>query len=348
MEFELAQRGRALIDFEVTVRKRANALQQAVERELADKGITAETLPDKMDARHEMIDGALAHSPTYRLRALLGEWSSKEHGLACEEAFAEIRDDVVPTLEALRAGATELHEDPGFQPPPYWSEIWFHRTAGGWDASDYNGFVHGELVHKKFVSKVFPGGVYGQRRTLLQTLPRKDYGRILELGTSSGHYTVALAEAFPDAEITGVDLSARMLEQAQRVGNELGHGWKLYVRAGEATGFEDASFDLVTSYAIHHELPPRIIKQWFSEALRLLARGGDLLMADVPRYADLDRMSAWRFDWVAKWGGEPYWRASAMLDLGAMAREAGFVDVRTSEPGGPPGSPYFVYGRKAG
>lgn len=340
MDYQLAQRGRALIDFEVGIRQMANRLQAVAERALAERGVTAATLPEAMEDRHATIDRSLADHLPYRTRALLGEWTAREHGRVCEEAFEEIRDAVAPVLDALASGGTTIEELPGGL-PTYFSSVWFHRTVGGWDASDYNGFVHGELVHKRYVSRIYPGDVYAQRRDLLDELPQRAYDRILELGTSSGHYTLALAERFPDAEIVGVDLSRRMLEQAQRVANERGLSWKLHVGAGEDTGFADGSFDLVTSYAIHHELPVKIIKRWFEEAYRLLEPGGDLLMADVPRYADLDRLAAWRFDWAAKWGGEPFWRSAAMVDFAAGAEQAGFVDVRT---GG--GNPYFVYGRK--
>jgi SAM-dependent methyltransferase len=342
----LAQRGRALIDFEVGVRQGAGRLQAGLERTLAARGVTPETLPDDMDARHRRIDETLADQPALRTRALLGEWSAREHGRVCEEAFDEVREQVAPTLDALAEGPTTITEH-DFTAPRYWSEVWFHRTRGGWDASEYNGFVHGALVHRKYVARVFPGDIYGMRRRVLDELPRHDHRRILELGTSSGHYTVALSERYPEAEIVGVDLSPRMLEQARRVGNALGHAWQLHVLPGEATGFADASFDLVTSYAIHHELPPKIITQWFEEAFRLLAPGGDLLMIDVPRYADLDKLAAWRFDWAAKWGGEPFWRPSAMLDFAEGARAAGFVDVRAHGIG-PGGNPYLVYGRKPG
>ena len=345
MKVQLAQRGRALIDFEVGVRQEAARLQRDAEAVLAARGVTAETLPDDMDARHDLIDATLADHAPYRTRALLGEWSAREHGLMCEAAFEEISETIVPELDRLAEGGTTISERPGFTAPRYWSEIWFHRTTGGWDASDYNGFVHGELVHKRYVSRIFPVDIYAQRRRVLDALPRHDHNRILELGTSSGHYTVALAERFPDARITGLDPSRRMLEQARRVGNELGQSWTLIVGVGEETGFDDGSFDLVTSYAIHHELPPKIIAAWFAEAYRVLAPGGDLLMIDVPRYADLDKLTAWRFDWAAKWGGEPFWRPAAMIDLAAGARAAGFVDVRV-EGIGPGKNPYLVYGRK--
>jgi SAM-dependent methyltransferase len=345
MDFNLRQRGRAMMDFEVAARLTATRLQAELEQDLADLGVSSDNLPDDMEERHRMIDAALIGSTRYEARALLGEWCAKQHGRAAEQAFDEIGEDLVPRLEALRNGATTLtrHE---FDAPDYWSKIWFHRTRGGWDASDYNGFVHGELVHKKYVSRIFPGDIYGNRRLVLQSLPRDDYRRILEIGTSSGHHTVAISEIFPDAQITGVDPSIRMLEQAQRVGNERGLAWDLHVATGENLAmFEDGAFDLVTAYAIHHEMPPRAIAAIFAEAYRTLEPGGDMIMADIARTQSLDRLPAWGFEWLAKWGGEPFWRATAKLDMVPMAQAAGFIDVRGWQPN-EGRDPYIIYGRK--
>ncbi len=63
----------------------------------------------------------------------------------------------------------------------------------------------------------------GERRQILSVLPRTDYRRIFEIGSSSGHYTQALADTFPQAEIWGCDPPPRMLEQAQRAASERGH-----------------------------------------------------------------------------------------------------------------------------
>lgn len=345
-DVSISQRGRARIDFEVGVRLAARRRQQACEAVLMNRGVTSETLPEAMDARHALIDETLGDVPAWRTHAWLSDWSSREHGRVCEDAFEEVQDTVAPALDALANGPTRL-TDSGAAKPRYWSQVWFHRTRGGWDASPYNGYVHGEFVHRRYVSRIYPGDIYAQRRSVLDALGDFSPRDIVEFGTSSGHYTVALAERFADAAIIGIDPSRRMLEQAQRVGNALGHAWDLRVGVGEDSGLADESADLVTSYAIHHELPPRVITAWFAQAYRLLRPGGMLLMADVPRYADLDRMAAWRFDWAAKWGGEPFWRASAQMDLGEGARAAGFVDVRTA--GLPPmGNPYFVVGRKHG
>ncbi|MEY2884798.1 MAG: hypothetical protein RL490_2522, partial [Pseudomonadota bacterium] len=54
-------------------------------------------------------------------------------------------------------------------------------------------------------------------------------------------------------------------------------------------------------------------------------------------YRTMDKLGEWRADWMAKRGGEPYWREAATLDWSAAARDAGFVDVME---GGLNGAPY--------
>src|SRR3546814_11466114 len=96
------------MDFEVSARQTAARLHQRVEGELADRGITAETLPDDMEARHRLIDEALADSPLYQARALLGEWCAKQHGRAAEKTCDVIREQILPAIEALRCGGPPL------------------------------------------------------------------------------------------------------------------------------------------------------------------------------------------------------------------------------------------------
>jgi SAM-dependent methyltransferase len=344
MDLALKQRGRALVDFEVSIRQAANRLHLEVEKELAGQGINAETLPEDMEARHTVIENALATSRTYGARHMFSEWCAKNSHLAAIEAFEQIRDEVTPQLDALTQGPTTLEAPPEFEAPDYFSKVWFHRSHGGWDATDYNGFIHAEITHRKYVAKIFPGDIYAERRRIVDLAPRRDYKRILDIGASSGHYTRVLAEYFPEAQIWGLDPSKSMLEQAQRVANELGYSWKLVVGLGEAAPFPDQSFDLVTSYAVHHELPPRVIAQIFKEAYRLLEPGGDLLISDVARTQSWDRMKAWAFDWVARWVGEPYWRAAGVMDFAEGAREASFVDVDSGAL--EPQKTYWVRARK--
>jgi hypothetical protein len=77
----------------------------------------------------------------------------------------------------------------------------------------------------------------------------------------------------------------------------------------------------------------------------VLKPGGDMIMSDVARYADMDKLGQWRADAGARYGGEPWWRESASLDLGEVAREAGFIDVIAGGEG-PRSYPYVVQGSK--
>jgi ubiquinone/menaquinone biosynthesis C-methylase UbiE len=346
---KLAQRGRAAINFQAGIGIAASRLLSQCERGFLESPAASAPLPEDMDERHEAVSAVIGDMPAYKLQALLSEWRGRAHGAVALAAFEEVRQTVVPELHALDDGPTTLEIDPDFTPPSYWAETEFHRTAGGWDGSDFNGYVHGELLHKLMLAKMFPGDIFAQRRAVAQAAPRRDYARILELGTSSGHFTIALDETFPNATITGIDPSPRMLEHARRVGNARGTNWQLYTRAAEATGFAAGSFDLVASFTLFHELAPPVIEAVLAETFRVLAPGGDMVMGDVPRFAELAPLTAWRFDQIAKWGGEPFWRASACMDLAAAARAAGFVDVTAGGIGPAPiRHPYVLAGRKPG
>ncbi|MDZ7896340.1 MAG: hypothetical protein U5M50_16130 [Sphingobium sp.] len=170
-EVVLGQRGRATIDFHCAVRGAVAKLQRAVEAELSDAGINAQTMPEKMDDRHRLVDHTLARSPVYGARALLGEWTAKDHGPICQDAFAEIRETVEPMLKALEDGPATLELDETLELPAYFERVWFHRTTGGWDASEHNGFVHGELIHKRILTRVFGGNIFGHRRTAAAKAP---------------------------------------------------------------------------------------------------------------------------------------------------------------------------------
>ncbi len=346
MPAEMRQTGRAAMDFMVDFATATRPLAARWAADLAAAGVTADTLPDDIGERHAVMNAALADSSAFAMNSLIAEFSSVEHGRVARDAYDEMADVLAPRfaeLEARGPGRLTVHND--CQIPAYYQGVWFHRTTGGWDGHAEMGYVHSEYIHKTYVARNFGGDIFAQRRAVLSMLPRQNYTRVCEMGTSSGHFTVALQENFPAAHITGVDLSVPMLKEALRVANANGWAWDLHQRAAENTGFESGSFDLVASYIILHEMPAAAIRAAFVEAFRLLEPGGQMLMSDVTPYRTMDKMGVWRADWMANRGGEPYWREAASLDWSAAARDAGFMDV---SEGGLNGAayPWVVIGTK--
>ena len=346
MDFQLRQHGRAATAFMSDLAVASARLRPKVDADLAARGLDARTLPDDLDERLRQADAALADSRANRALAILGEWSGVSHGRIGQAAFEEIRAELEPRLRELQSkGPCTLEARLGDRLPEYQTRAWIHRTTGGWDGHDYQGFVHGELVHRTYVARNYGGRIYEVRRGILKELRNRDPKRIFEIGSSSGNFTLQIQKEFPNAQIVGCDISLRMLEQGQRIGNENGCSWELHQLPGEDTGFESGSFDLVTSFIVIHEVPAAITVRHIQEAFRLLRPGGELLLSDAPRYAALDKAAVRWADYVGIHGGEPFWRDAAMLDLGAAARAAGFVDVR-SQGQGEGVYPWYVYGKK--
>ncbi|ADV67457.1 methyltransferase domain-containing protein [Deinococcus maricopensis] len=110
-------------------------------------------------------------------------------------------------------------------------------------------------------------------RDLLQLLPEAPYRAIIDLGCGTGDHTATLAQQHPDAQVTGLDSSAEMLERARTH-----HQPNLHFTLGAIQALH-GTYDLIFSNAA---------LQWLPDHAALLAglwthlRPGGTLAVQVP------------------------------------------------------------------
>ncbi|MCS6812430.1 MAG: class I SAM-dependent methyltransferase, partial [Cyanobacteria bacterium] len=152
---------------------------------------------------------------------------------------------------------------------------------------------------------------------------------ILDLGCSVGMSAFALQAVFPQAQITGLDLSPYFLaianyrsQQRQNAGS-----CNLPIRwvhgAAESTGLPEASFDLVSACLLYHELPQSAAHAILREARRLLRPGGYLAIMDMnPRSSVYASMPPYILTLLKS--TEPYLDEYFALDIEQAILAAGF------------------------
>ena len=108
-------------------------------------------------------------------------------------------------------------------------------------------------------------------------------GRILDVGSGSGHLAIALAEALPRAEIDGLDRSEPMVAIAEAGIAEAGLAERIRFTQGDAQAlpFGDDAFDAVVSHDTLHCVPDPVAM--LRECERVLEPGGALLIWNVRR-----------------------------------------------------------------
>ncbi len=147
---------------------------------------------------------------------------------------------------------------------------------------------------------------------------------ILDMGCSVGMSTFALQNLYPNAQVTGLDLSPYFLAVAHYRAQERQAKINWVHAAAESTGLPNASFDLVSIFLVCHELPQTATKQIFAEARRLLRPNGHLAIMDMnPKAEAFKMMPPYVFTLLKS--TEPYLDDYFGLDIEQALIEVGFV-----------------------
>jgi len=121
------------------------------------------------------------------------------------------------------------------------------------------------------------------RRIIYGALPAEMRGQAIDLGCGPGQLVIDLAQRYPVLHVTGLDLSAEMLDLARRNADEAGVGDRIEFKAGNAEDmpFPDGHFDLVVStLSLHHWTDPVTV---LNEVARVTRPGGHYRIYDLRR-----------------------------------------------------------------
>lgn len=286
--------------------------------------------------RHEAGE-ALKDEPAYQWWSALGRIQQELYVDSTGECVERQLGDLVETYRQLSRAAKHgsLHLDSSLEPPRYIAAIDIHCVPGGYFT------VLGEddlYVGARYEIGSFIFGK-GQRGPLNDTRGRTGVAylkanwpdfrpqRILDLGCTAGMNTLPYVDAYPGAEVHGIDVSAPALRYAHGRAEALGKAAHFSQQNAERTAFDDASFDLVVSHILFHESSRQAVSAFLRECWRLLKPGGRMLHLDVPRRltckTPFDQFIA---DWDTFHNNEPFWGSFLFeLDVRQAAVEAGFA-----------------------
>lgn len=304
---------RAELDFALALRRRwADTLYPRL-------GVEFDAQTQEHSANGADIAAGIHDLPTYGAFAWLERGSQKMLWRAAIAAVDAMEGEAEPP-----AGPATLELDPGLELPSWYTEWDIHLQPGGIWSSAAAARVY-ELGAKLVM--LGENDDYKFHRLFVETaIPQRDYRRIVDLGCGFGKSTWPLKRAHPQAQVIGIDLAAPCLRLAAERANARGLAIRFRQAGAARTGLEAGEAGLVTATMLIHELPLDVLADTFREAARLLAPGGLLRILDFQLTGDPLRDLAMREHGARN--NEPFMPPMMAADTVAMARAAGFQDVR--------------------
>jgi len=261
------------------------------------------------------------------------------------------RAATAPTLGSLET-------DPSFEVPRYLAATDTHMMPGSYYADFGADDVRQGAVFDKaasLYSRGRQGGVMNDMRGhtvvahVFNRFPTLAPARILEMGCTVGNSLIAVARAFPEAEVHGIDVGAGLLRYARARAAFIGVPLHFSQQSAERTRFDDNSFDLVFSSAVLHETSARALPRIVAECFRVLRPGGVMVHLEVPFRAETaDALALLKADYETRYNNEPFWLGATRADFVALAAQAGFAEAaagyQDAAHGPPPRDPPLAFG----
>lgn len=276
---------------------------------------------------------AMDSDPSYRWWSALSRAQQEYYVDITSTVCERQHEELIARFRQITGGDTRGSLQLGLNTPipAYQAEVDIHCVPGSyfierteddvWSGarSDLGSFVfsmgkHGALNEEKGLA----GVAFVKTR-----FPDLEVGRILDLGSTVGLSTLPYCDAFPEAEVHALDLSAPSLRYGHARAEALGKTVHFRQGNAECSPYPDAHFDLIVSHILLHETSRAGLEAIVADCHRLLRPGGVMLHVEVPtrRTEPFDQFLS---NWDTTHNNEPFWSTLAEMDLIGPAVRAGF------------------------
>lgn len=231
-------------------------------------------------------------------------------------------------------GTQILQLKENFQVPPYLTHVDNHLMPGSYHTEYFPGDVSNAANYDSglfvtsggMLGSLTDGGGRAIAAWVKETYPDFRPKQILDIGCGLGHNTLPIAQAFPDAQVIGIDAGAPMLRYGAARAHALGVNNVTFIQADAARmqEFANEQFDWVQTTMFLHETGGKSIHAIFAEINRVLKKGGLNLHIEQPQYTpEMSMYEQFMRDWDAYYNAEPYWGHMHDLQPAALMEEAG-------------------------
>lgn len=287
------------------------------------------TPKDKAEVRHLQMQEPYTQMWSSIARTLQ-EMLWNNIGECVERQLPDLMDKADDILSRKTIGTLRLNEN--FVQPRYLSAVDIHCMPGSYGADLGERDVMAGAVYDRgayYYAKGLTGPMCdGTGRALVwvfkEMFPTWKPKRILDVGCGLGGSTLPWAEAFPDAEVHGVDVGAAMLRYGHARAETLGIKAHFSQQNAEELDFKDNYFDLVATSGVFHETSGRASRAMMREIFRVLKPGGLSMNSDIPHQHHNSLHDQFMLDWDAHYNAEPFWAQWTSMTSQELMGQAGF------------------------
>ncbi|MSO65056.1 MAG: class I SAM-dependent methyltransferase [Alphaproteobacteria bacterium] len=243
-------------------------------------------------------------------------------------------DALVAKAKPRKADKGKLEIAPKFEVPRYQRSFDMHWMPGSYYTEFVKDDVSGGAMYDLGGLYMSTNGMIGKNndgaarsiiRWLREKYPKFEPKRILDEGCTVGHNTLPFKDAWPKAEVIGIDIGAPVLRYGHGRAESFGVPVTFSQQNAEQTTYADGSFDLIVSTMFLHETSYKAVHNIVKEGHRLLRKGGLMIHVDQPPFNwAATPFDALMRDWDTHNNNEPFWGPMHDMDLADVATKAGF------------------------